>query len=139
MKTLTLIVFTWALMSLAPAHALTIDEIIKLKKAGVSDTTIDLLIERDGSPRAAGTWRTKDGWIIHTTEVREPRPYANYNYGSSYPIFVEPNVSVGRRRQLIAGSALHCCLDGSRHIDMGQMRAILAGTVDIFDDIDIPG
>jgi hypothetical protein len=79
-------------------HALTVDETIKLKKAGVSDTTIELLIKGDGSARAAGTWRTKDGWIIHTTEVREPRPYVNYNAGSSSPIFVEPNISLGRRR-----------------------------------------
>jgi hypothetical protein len=80
-----------------PAHALTVDETIKLEKAGMSDTTIELLIERDGSARAAGTWRTKDGWIIHTTEVREPRPYTNYDSRSSYPIFVEPNINLGRR------------------------------------------
>ena len=97
MKNLTLIGFIWCALSFDPAHALTIDEIIKLKKAGVSDTTIELLIERDGSPRAAGIWRTKDGWLIQTTEVREPRPYANYDSRSSYPIFVEPNVSLGRR------------------------------------------
>ena len=97
MKTLTLIGLIWSVLSFTPANALTIDEIIKLKKAGVSDTTIELLIVRDGSARAAGTWRTKDGWIIHTTEVREPRPYANYNSGSSSPIFVEPNISLGRR------------------------------------------
>jgi hypothetical protein len=97
MKTLTLIGLIWSVLSFAPANALTVDEIIKLKKAGVSDSTIELMIERDGSPRAAGTWRTKDGWIIHTTEVREPRPYANYNSGSSSPIFVEPNISLGRR------------------------------------------
>jgi hypothetical protein len=97
MKTLTLIGFIWSVLSFAPANALTVDEIIKLKKAGVSDTTIELLIERDGSARAPGTWRTKDGWIVHTTEVREPRSYANYNAGSSSPIFVEPNISLGRR------------------------------------------
>jgi hypothetical protein len=94
MKSLTLI---WCALSFAPAHALSIDETIKLKKAGVSDTTIELLIERDGSPRAAGIWRTKDGWLIQTTEVREPRPYANYDSRSSYPIFVEPNFSLRRR------------------------------------------
>ena len=97
MKTLTVIGFIWSVMSFVPAQALTIDEIIKLKKAGVSDSTIELLIERDGSPRAAGIWRTKDGWLIQTTEVREPRPYANYDSRNSYPIFVEPNVSLGRR------------------------------------------
>ena len=59
MKALTLIGLIWSVLSFAPAHALTIDEIIKLKKAGVSDSTIELMIERDGSPRAAGTWRTR--------------------------------------------------------------------------------
>jgi hypothetical protein len=97
MKTLTLVGCVWALVSFAQADALTIDEIIKLKKAGVSDSIIEMLIERDGSPRAAGTWRTNDGWIIHTTEVREPRPYANYDSRNSYPIFVEPNIAPGRR------------------------------------------
>ena len=74
MKTLTLIGFAWVLMSFAPAAALTVDEIIKLKTAGVSDSTIELLIEREGV-RAAGRGSTKDGWIIHTTEVRAPSPY----------------------------------------------------------------
>ena len=45
---------SWVHVVLRPAHALTVDEIIKLNKAGVSDTTINLLIERDGSARAAG-------------------------------------------------------------------------------------
>jgi hypothetical protein len=97
MKTLTLIGLIWSVLSFAPANALTIDEIIKLKKAGVSDTTIELLIVRDGSARAAGTWRTRDGWIIHTTEVRAPRPYADNDSRNSYPIYVEPSVSLGRR------------------------------------------
>jgi hypothetical protein len=97
MKTLTLVGLIWSLLSFAPAHALTVDEIIKLKKAGVSDTTIDLLIEREGSARAAGTWRTKDGWIIHTTEVRPPRPATEYDNRGSYPISVYPEIYSGRR------------------------------------------
>ena len=103
------------LLSFAPAHALTIDEIIKLKKAGVSDSTIELLIERDGSPRAAGTWRTKDGWIIHTTEVRErSSDMANYNYAnaSSIRVFVEPNVSVGRRSARLIAEVSSASLSG---------------------------
>ena len=97
MKKLTLIGLIWCGLSYTPAHALTVDEIIKLKKAGVSDTTIELLIERGGSARAAGTWR-QDGWIIHTTDVRPPRPYVGYDSSNTYPIFVEPYVSPGRRR-----------------------------------------
>jgi hypothetical protein len=96
MKILTLIGLIWSMLSFGLAHALTVDEIIKLKKAGVSDTTIELLIQRDGSARAAGTWR-QDGWIIHTTDVRAPRPYVNYDSSNTYPIFVEPNVALGRR------------------------------------------
>ena len=85
-------------MSFGSAAALTIDEIIKLKQAGVSDSTIEMLIEREGSARAAGTWSTKDGWIIHTTDVHGPRPYIEYDNRGSYPISVYPEIYSGRRR-----------------------------------------
>jgi len=75
-------------------HALTVDEIIKLKQAGVGDATIQMLIESEGTARAAGTWRTKDGWIVHTTETRERRPVEEQGY---YPMVVVPRVFSGRR------------------------------------------
>jgi hypothetical protein len=97
-KALTLIVFIWPLLSFASASALTVDEIIKLKQAGVSDTTIEMLIERDGNARAAGTWK-QNGWIIHSTEVREPRPLLDYSYNAPYPIDVYPQIYGGRHRR----------------------------------------
>jgi len=57
---------------------------------------IEMLIKGDGSNRTEGTWKTKDGWIVHTTETRDPE-YYKYNYSSSYPLVVLPRVFVGRR------------------------------------------
>jgi len=71
MKTLTLLIATGLLLLSGVAQALTVDEIIRLKRAGVSDSTIEMLIKGDGDSRSAGTWKTKDGWIVHTTETRE--------------------------------------------------------------------
>jgi hypothetical protein len=66
---LALIVAAWLFPSLS--DALTVDEIIKLKRAGVSDSTIELLIKRGGDARSAGVWK-QDGWIVHSTETRFP-------------------------------------------------------------------
>jgi hypothetical protein len=94
---LTVFTVGWLLMVAASVQALTVEEIIKLKQAGVSDRTIQMLIERDGSPRAAGTWRTHDGWIIHTTEVLETRRNGDLDYRNAYPITVYPEIYLGRR------------------------------------------
>ena len=75
--------------------ALTVDEVIKLKQAGVADSTIELLIKRSGDARAAGVWR-QDGWIIHSTPIREPQ-FTAESVQPTYPIFVQPRVAVGRR------------------------------------------
>ncbi len=75
--------------------ALTVDEVIKLKQAGVADSTIELLIKRSGDARSAGVWK-QDGWIVHSTPIREPQCDAEARQGS-YPIIVQPRVSVGRR------------------------------------------
>ena len=55
-----------------------------------------MLVKGDGDNRSAGPWKTKDGWIVHTTETRDPE-YYKYNYSSSYPLVVLPRVFVGRR------------------------------------------
>jgi hypothetical protein len=72
------------------ASALTVDEIIKLKKIGVSDSTIEMLIKSDGDNRSAGTWKTRDGWIVHTTETREPIVILSDDL-YQYPITVYPS------------------------------------------------
>jgi hypothetical protein len=97
MARLLLVSLGFLLFSVASLEALTIDEIIKLKQAGVSESTIQMLIERDGTSKAAGTWRTKDGWIVHTTDTREPQPTVVNDYQFSYPIAVFPQVLRGRR------------------------------------------
>ena len=74
---------------------MTVDEIIKLKQAGVSDLMIELLIKRSGDAKSAGVWK-QDGWIIHTTDTRERREDYDARY-DVYPIFVYPRVFVGRR------------------------------------------
>ena len=73
MKTLTLLVTIGFLSVSGVAQALTVDEIVRLKQAGVSDSTIKQVIKGDGDSQSAGTWKTKDGWIVHTAETREPR------------------------------------------------------------------
>ena len=85
----------WFLIGAVTAHALTVDEIIRLKQAGVSDSTIELLIKRSGDARSAGVWK-QDGWIIHTTDTRERLEDFDARY-HAYPIYVYPRFFVGRR------------------------------------------
>jgi hypothetical protein len=77
-------------LGVASAHALTVEEILRLKKAGVADSTIELLIEKNAEQdRRTGIIR-RDGWIVHTTDTREPQAVDNYGYETSYPIDVYP-------------------------------------------------
>ena len=96
MRCVALLVFILMLLSTSAAQALTIDEIIKLKQAGVSDSTIELLIKRGGDARSAGVWR-QDGWIVHSTESRFPDTALSENFYSAYPIEVYPQFFDGRR------------------------------------------
>ena len=98
MKTLTLLMTIGLLSHSGVVQALTVDEIIRLKQAGVSDSTIELVIKGDGDSRSAGTWKTKDGWIVHTTETRERQSYSDDRYyGKEYPIAVYPNAFLRRK------------------------------------------
>ena len=82
----------------AMAQALTVDEIIRLKQAGVADSTIELLIEKDAvREKRAGIVR-RDGWIVHTTDTREASRCSARNYGTAYPIQVYPQVGGVRHR-----------------------------------------
>jgi hypothetical protein len=80
---LALIVAAWLFPSLS--DALTVDEIIKLKRAGVSDSTIEFLIKRSGDARSAGVWK-QDGWIVHSTETRFPDEQRYDNQYSDFAI-----------------------------------------------------
>jgi len=97
MRRLTSFVLSCLLISVGIAQALTVDEIIKLKQAGVGDATIQLLIESEGTSRAAGVWRTKDGWIVHTTETRAPYFLPSDEIRTDYPLTIYPWIHWGRR------------------------------------------
>jgi hypothetical protein len=97
MKVLTRILFASSFLAFSPANALTVDEIIKLKHGGVSDETIQLLIRRDSEYRPSGTWKTKDGWIIHSTEMGGRHKTVDATYQNAYPIEVYPQIFPGQR------------------------------------------
>jgi hypothetical protein len=98
MKTLAAVLLFIGMAWLYPAlsHALTVDEIIKLKQGGVSDSTIELLIQRSGDARSAGVWK-QDGWIVQSTESRFPDTPQVETYPNGYPIDVYPQVNGGSK------------------------------------------
>jgi hypothetical protein len=79
------------------SYGLTVDEIIKLKAAGVSDSAIELLIKRSGPARSTGIWK-QDGWIVHSTPSRLTEPSARESHYTDYPMAVYPQVFGGRHR-----------------------------------------
>ena len=93
---LALIVTFW--LYPAVSHGLTVDEVIKLKQAGVADSTIELLIKRGGDARSAGVWK-QDGWIVHSTESRFPDELRIDPYYGDYPLAVYPEFSGGRNHR----------------------------------------
>jgi hypothetical protein len=98
MKSLKFLLVLGLPLLASAAQALTVDEVIRLKRAGVSDSTIELMLKGDGDSRSAGVWKTKDGWIVHTTETGERSTYSDERYyDNRYPIAVYPNVFLRRR------------------------------------------
>jgi hypothetical protein len=80
-----------AALRVGSAHALTVDEIIKLKQAGVGDSTIELLIARDAARAQRMGVIRQDGWIVHTTDTRDRSLVnANDSITTTYPIDVYP-------------------------------------------------
>jgi hypothetical protein len=100
MKTIGILLALIVAACLCPAvsQALTVDEIIKLKQAGVSDWTIELLIRRGGDARSAGVWK-QDGWIIYSTESRFPDEPRIDTFNADYPIDAYPQFFGGRRHR----------------------------------------
>ncbi|HEY3302981.1 MAG TPA: hypothetical protein VGL70_05535 [Candidatus Binatia bacterium] len=89
-----------ALLGLAaPAYSLTVDEILALKKAGVSEETLQMLLEREREERLtaqrAGTWKLADGRTVYTTEGAAPNS-TEYRQ-EVYPLCIFPQVDVPRR------------------------------------------
>jgi hypothetical protein len=56
-----------------------------------------MLIKGEGDNRRAGTWKTKDGWIVHSTDTRDPKCYDHFDSPVSYPFAVVPRVFTGPR------------------------------------------
>ena len=101
MKLVGFIIFAALTMaaSAVRSDALTVDEIIKLKQAGIADSTIELLIKRGGDARSAGVWK-QNGWIVHSTESRFPDEPRIDDYYGEYPIDVYPQIYGGRRHRI---------------------------------------
>jgi hypothetical protein len=100
MNFFTLVLLVSLFFSFETADALTVDEIIKLKQGGVSDDTIQLLIRRDSDDRLSGTWKTKDGSIVQSTEFGNDRKTVEaecQKYYPLYPLQIYPQVFPGRR------------------------------------------
>jgi hypothetical protein len=91
-----------ALLFLAsPGYALTVEEILSLKKAGVGEETLQMLLEREreekSMARRAGAWKLGDGRAFYTTEGAPAEP-AEYRQ-EVYPLCIFPQIEVPRRRK----------------------------------------
>jgi hypothetical protein len=88
------------LVAILPAYSLTVEEILSLKKAGVSEETIQMLLEREREDRAmalrAGTWKTGDGRVVYSTEgnATPSQPCQEV-----YPLCIYPQIDAPRRRE----------------------------------------
>ena len=91
---IALMISCW--LGCSAVYGLTIDEIIELKRAGVADSTIELLIKRSGDVRTGGVWK-KDGWIIHSTATKLSDAWESEPLFGAPPITVYPQFYGGRR------------------------------------------
>jgi hypothetical protein len=82
-----------------PAYSLTVEEILALKKAGVSEETLQMLLEREREERLmaqrVGTWKLADGRTVYTTEGA-PSHSTEYRQ-EVYPLCIFPQVDIPRR------------------------------------------
>ena len=95
-KKSSILILLVSLLANAPAYALTVVEVLALKKAGVGDETIQLLIEAERDSRAVadriGMWTTSDGWRIHATPDSQSADISPSNsYGTS-PLCISPTI-----------------------------------------------
>ena len=88
-------------LTVTPGYSLTVDEILALKKAGVSEETIQMLLEREREEKLmaqrAGAWKLGDGRTVYTTEGA-PSNAAEYRQ-EVYPLCIFPQVEVPRRQK----------------------------------------
>ncbi len=81
------------LVTAAPASALTFEQVLALRKAGLSDKTIQMMIEQENrnpfDTESPNTWTASDGREFRSTgQGRRPADCSD----SSYPIYVSPTV-----------------------------------------------
>jgi hypothetical protein len=96
LKVFFVALFASLALSAAPGFSLTVEEIIALKKAGVSEETIQMLLEREREDKSmalrAGTWKLGDGRTVYTTEGSSP---GAPQYGpEAYPLCIYPMIDV---------------------------------------------
>lgn len=86
------------LLSSVSAYALTVEEILALKKAGVSDETIQRLLEQEHEDKAVaehlGTWTTPDGRVIRSTGKRQWSLSPPDLYQEQYPLCIYPFIKL---------------------------------------------
>ena len=99
MRRLLLIAFL-TLIATSPAYSLTVEEILALKKAGVSEETIQMLLEREREDKAmalrAGTWKLPDGRVVYSTEGGST---STQPYQEVYPLCIYPQIDAPRQRK----------------------------------------
>lgn len=87
------------LLIASEAAGLTVAEILALKKAGVSEETLQMLIEREREDKAmalrAGTWKLSDGRTVYSTEGL---PEAEIPPPAAYVPCIYPEVNVPFRQ-----------------------------------------
>ncbi len=90
--------FLAILLNISPAYSLTVEEILALKKAGVGDETIQMLLEQEYEERSAaehlGTWTTLDGRVIRSTGKRHRPLSSSEVYPGQYPVGVYPFIDL---------------------------------------------
>ena len=93
---LTLFVF---LSSSFPVYPLTLDEILTLKKAGVTDKTIQMILQQEREEifiaERLGIWTTRDGRTIHSTPLSSRRCQQDH-----YPTVVHPHIKLSHSKNL---------------------------------------
>jgi len=93
---LTLLVF---LSSSFPVYPLTLDEILTLKKAGITDKTIQLILQQEREEifiaERLGIWTTRDGRTIHSTPLSSRRCQPDY-----YPTVLRPHIKLSHPKNL---------------------------------------
>jgi hypothetical protein len=86
-------------LAASPGYALTVEEILSLKKAGVSEETLQMLLEREREEKLmaqrAGVWKLGEGRTFYTTEGA-PANAAEYRQ-EVYPLCIYPQIDAPRR------------------------------------------